>query len=70
MNAMETTSNKRRGKHVYKTLKELKEKFGVSIALEIKDSKLQLERTRKPGEPPFWAKHPEVKNDEDSLFMT
>lgn len=63
---METASWKKRGKHVYCTLKELKEKYGTAVALEIKTRKLELERTRKPGEQPYFAKHPEVQNDEDS----
>ena len=63
---METASWKKRGKHVYRTLKELKEKYGTAVALEIKTRKLEQERARKPGEQPFFAKHPEVKNDEDS----
>lgn len=63
---METASWKKRGKHVYRTLKELKEKYGTAVALEIKTRKLELERTRKPGEQPYFAKHPEVQNDEDS----
>ena len=63
---METASWKKRGKHVYRTLKELKEKYGTAVALEIKTRKLELERARKPGEQPYFAKHPEVQNDEDS----
>lgn len=67
MNAMESASFRKRGKHVYRTLKELKEKYGVPTALEIKTRKLEQERSRKPGEQPFYAKHPEVQNDEDHV---
>lgn len=66
INAMESATLKKRGKHVYRTLKQLKEQYGAPLALEIKSRKLELERTRKAGEMPYFQKHPEVQNDEDS----
>ena len=67
--AVESATMRRRGKFVYKTYKQLKEEYGVAIAAEIKARKLEQERSRKPGEQPFFCRHPEVQNDEDCYLV-
>ena len=65
INMMESSTVSKRGKYVFRTLKELKEKYGAPVALDIKQRKLEQEAARKPGEEAFWLKHPEVPDDED-----
>ena len=58
---------KKRGKDVYMTFRDMKEKFGAS-AKTIRDTKYHLEANRDPSDksPAYWRAHPELPDDKDS----
>lgn len=60
------TGQQRRGREVYMTFKDLKEKFGPN-ARQIRDNKYEAEAKRAPTDvsPPYWKPHPELQNDKD-----
>lgn len=66
LNHRSKSGKQRRGKHVYMTWKDVKAKFGPQ-ANDVRERKYELERNRDPKDssPPWWAPHPELKDDKD-----
>ena len=63
------SGQKKKGKHVYITWKDLKEKFG-SHARQIRENKYKAQAERDPNDPnpPYWAPHEELPDDKDTVL--
>ena len=57
-NSTLTKKQKKRGKHVMKTFRDLKIQYGVATAKSIREKKKELGSS-------FWHQHPEVPDNED-----
>ena len=68
-NSLNTKSHAKRGKEVMKPFKDLCETFGLALAKSIRERKYQLQQTKKPMEPDWVQKHPEVPDDKDIIIL-
>ena len=66
LNYMAKSGTRKRGKHVYVTYKDLKERFGLSARV-IREKKYELQAKRAAGDtsPAWWTAHPELPNDKE-----
>lgn len=64
-NSLEKSSFRKRGKYVMMPFKDVVEKYGGSIAADIKKKKLELEAQRQEQEEHWYTKHPEIDQEDN-----
>ena len=71
-NVRSKSKNKKKGRYVYLTWAQVKEKFGTANAKLVRDAKYTMEKTRDPSDtsPAWWCPHPELPQNEDIVCLT
>ena len=63
---MRKTTARRKGRHVMKEFRWLKERFGPAAAKGIRDKKKEMEENKAPTDGTcYWMVHPDVPDKED-----
>lgn len=65
VNASRTSSQSQRGRYMMYEFKTLKQKFGLSIAKQLRDDKKNAEENKGPGDKTtYWMKHPDLPQED------
>ena len=66
LNSIQKHTARRKGRHVMKEYKTLKQAFGNATARTIRDAKKEMEQAKSPSDPViYWMVHPDVPTSED-----
>jgi len=65
LNSVRKVASRKKGKHVMRDFKWLKERFGNAQAKTIKESKKELEASKGNSSIIYWMKNPDVPDNED-----